>query len=209
MNPFTILHVCMGNICRSPMAERLLAARLSDAAGPGADQLVRSHGAGTGDWHVGQDMNPPAARQILARGGSTTGFAARWLEPPLIAESDLILTATAEQWDFVVTMTPSAADRTFVLGEFARLLPAVDQTRLPPCAPTADAVAERGKALVAAVHAARCGEPPMPDDDLDDPWGRDENTFSETADQVERAVAPLAAALAGQSIAARIRGSSR
>jgi protein-tyrosine phosphatase len=32
MAPFTVLHVCMGNICRSPMAERLLAARCVPAA---------------------------------------------------------------------------------------------------------------------------------------------------------------------------------
>ncbi|HEX7744862.1 MAG TPA: phosphotyrosine protein phosphatase, partial [Micromonosporaceae bacterium] len=53
MPPFTVLHVCMGNICRSPMAERLLARavreRLSRAAGdvPAAavepDALVHSH----------------------------------------------------------------------------------------------------------------------------------------------------------------------
>ena len=32
--PFTVLHVCMGNICRSPMAERLLALAVRRAAGP-------------------------------------------------------------------------------------------------------------------------------------------------------------------------------
>ncbi|HTF08869.1 MAG TPA: phosphotyrosine protein phosphatase, partial [Asanoa sp.] len=52
MPPFTVLHVCMGNICRSPMAERLLALavqqRLSRAATGAADPraLVLSHSAG-------------------------------------------------------------------------------------------------------------------------------------------------------------------
>ncbi|MDQ1652667.1 MAG: low molecular weight protein-tyrosine phosphatase [Cryptosporangiaceae bacterium] len=197
MRPFSVLHVCMGNICRSPMAERLLAARLRDALGPVADELVRSHGAGTGDWHIGDGMNPPAARQVLARGGSTEGFAARWLEPPLIAESDLILTATAEQWEHVVTLAPEAAPRTFVLGEFARLLAAVDTADLPRYGPEVAAVADRGRALVAAVHAARGGEPPVPEDDLEDPWGRGEAFFSRTADQVEDAIKPLVDALTG------------
>ncbi|MCW2501872.1 MAG: phosphotyrosine protein phosphatase [Actinomycetia bacterium] len=197
MRPFSVLHVCMGNICRSPMAERLLAARLRDALGPVADELVRSHGAGTGDWHIGDGMNPPAARQVLARGGSTEGFAARWLEPPLIAESDLILTATAEQWEHVVTLAPEAAPRTFVLGEFARLLAAVDTADLPGYRPEVAAVADRGRALVAAAHAARGGEPPVPEDDLEDPWGRGEAFFSRTADQVEDAIKPLVDALTG------------
>ena len=46
--PFTVLMVCMGNICRSPIAERLLVARLGQAAS-GAG-LVRVHSAGTGFW---------------------------------------------------------------------------------------------------------------------------------------------------------------
>jgi protein-tyrosine phosphatase len=142
-------------------------------------------------------MNPPAARQVLARGGSTEGFAARWLEPPLIAESDLILTATAEQWEHVVTLAPEAAPRTFVLGEFARLLAAVDTADLPRYGPEVAAVADRGRALVAAVHAARGGEPPVPEDDLEDPWGRGEAFFSRTADQVEDAIKPLVDALTG------------
>jgi protein-tyrosine phosphatase len=193
--PFSVLHVCMGNICRSPMAERLLTARLRDAAGPVADELVRSHGAGTGDWHIGEGMNPPAARQVLARGGSTDGFAARWLEPPLIRESDLILAATSEQWDFVVTLVPEAASRTFVLGELARLLPLVDMGALPPYQPTVEAVSARGRALVAAAHEARGGEPPRPEDDLADPWGQGEDFFSRTADQIEDSVKPLVDAL--------------
>ena len=36
MTPFTVLHVCTGNICRSPMAERLLARRVAAAYGADA-----------------------------------------------------------------------------------------------------------------------------------------------------------------------------
>ncbi|MFS8498965.1 MAG: phosphotyrosine protein phosphatase, partial [Micromonosporaceae bacterium] len=53
MPPFTVLHVCMGNICRSPMAERLLRAAVAELAGlpqDEADALVHSHSAGTGGW---------------------------------------------------------------------------------------------------------------------------------------------------------------
>jgi protein-tyrosine phosphatase len=197
--PFTVLHVCIGNICRSPMAERLLVARLRDAMGPVADELVRSHGAGTGRWHVGEPMNPPAARQVRARGGEPNAFRARGLEAAYVEESDLVLTATSEQWGAIrrFRVRPDPSHRTFVLGELARLLDGVDAAALPPFAPTVEAVAARGRALVAMADALRDGAPPRFDDDLDDPYGRGEAFFSRTADQVERSLAPLVRLLAG------------
>ena len=206
MPPFTVLHVCMGNICRSPMAERLLTlaveqrlARLpvgagaagSDAA-PDAAALVHSHSAGTGGWHAGEEMNPPAARQVRARGGDPAGFAARKLLSEHIDAADLVLTATSDQQEYVVALRPDAAARTFVLGEFGRLLPAVDPKRLPDGEVTPDAVYARGEAVVAAADAARRGALPLPADDLDDPWGRGDQTFTRVADEIEETVVPLA-----------------
>src|SRR5918998_3562217 len=142
MAPFIVLHVCMGNICRSPMAERLLALELA-----GTDEIL-SYSAGTGGWHEGEEMNPPAARQVRARGGSPDGFTARKLRGDFIDEADLILTATADQYDYVVALRPDAAARTFVLGEFGRLLAGVDAAALPAPEPKPDAVRARGAALV-------------------------------------------------------------
>jgi protein-tyrosine phosphatase len=204
VTPFTVLHVCMGNICRSPMAERLLVARLRDALGPDADTLVRSHGAGTGDWHVGDPMNPPAARQVRARGGDPGSFRARVLTDGYVAASDLVLTATVEQARLVADL--GAPERTFVLGEFARLAGGVDLGALPEFAPTAEAVAARGRALVAAADARRGGAPgnaarrdcALPSDELDDPWGRGDRYFGQTADTIERHLAPLVRGLVGK-----------
>src|SRR3982750_2642931 len=119
--PFTVLHVCMGNICRSPMAERLLVlaaeqrlAKLDPSADVGA--LLRSTSAGTGGWHEGEEMNPPAARQILIRGGSTDGFTARKLITAHLLDADLILTATADQLDYVHALRPELVSRPLVLG---------------------------------------------------------------------------------------------
>jgi protein-tyrosine phosphatase len=194
----------MGNICRSPMAERLLTLavrqRLSrlpvsaSAAGAAAsaEDLVLSHSAGTGGWHAGEEMNPPAARQVRARGGDTEGFAARRLLGEHIDAADLVLTATADQQEYVLALRPDAAARTFVLSEFGRLLAAVDPSALPPALPTPDAVYARGTAIVAAVDAARHGASPLPADDLDDPWGRGDQTFTRVADEIEETVVPLA-----------------
>lgn len=195
MPPFSILHVCMGNICRSPMAERLLVVAARDLVGDKADELLLVHSTGTGRWHVGERMDPSAARQVRARGGDPDTFRARQLAAEHIEASDLILTATGEQHEFVRGLDPAAADRTFVLGQFGRLLRRVDPSALPPAEPTPDAVYARGAALVSAVADLRGGQPPLPADDLDDPWGRGHGYFGRVADEIEAAVRPLAAAL--------------
>ena len=192
---FGILHVCMGNICRSPMAERLTVRAARDLVGDAVHDLLLVHGAGTGGWHVGSAMDAAAARQVRARGGDPERFAARQLASDLIEASDLILTATGEQREFAQEMRPDAAARTFVLGEFGRLLASVDLATLPPFAPTADAVEARGGALVEAVAKLRGDRPPLPQDDLDDPWGRGDGYFSRVADEIEETVRPLTRAL--------------
>src|SRR5258706_11065424 len=121
----------MGNICRSPMAERLFALALRQQVGDRVDDFYLSHGAGIGAWHVGESMNPPAARQVTQRGGDPAGFRARKVSGDLIDASDLILCATAEQVSSVLALRPDAARRTFVLGEFGRLLAGLS----PPPAP--------------------------------------------------------------------------
>jgi protein-tyrosine phosphatase len=194
--PFTVLHVCMGNICRSPMAERLLAYAVAEAGG--SDDVVHSHSAGTGGWHEGEEMNPPAARQVVKRGGDVADFSARKLRSDLIDAADLILTATADQYEYVTALRPDAAGKTFVLGEFGRLLPSVDLDGLPGSDGSAEAVLSRGEALVAAVDGVRHGAPARPEDDLDDPWGRGEQTFTRIADEIEATVRPLAAVLLGR-----------
>lgn len=58
--PTTVLFVCLGNICRSPMAEGVFR-HLCDQAGV-AEKIV-TDSAGTGNWHIG---NPPDPRAIQA-----------------------------------------------------------------------------------------------------------------------------------------------
>jgi protein-tyrosine phosphatase len=140
-------------------------------------------------------MNPPAARQVRGRGGVDAGFAARKLRSDQIDGADLVLTATSDQLDYVVALRPDAAERTFVLGEFGRLLAGVKADDLPPAGADPEAVYARGVALVAAVDALRGDSPPLPGDDLDDPWGRGDKCFSRVADEIEETVRPLAALL--------------
>lgn len=68
----SILFVCTGNICRSPLAE---AAARAMAESRGRDIVVDS--AGTGDWHVGEPPDPRAIAAGMARGYSLSGLRAR------------------------------------------------------------------------------------------------------------------------------------
>jgi protein-tyrosine phosphatase len=171
------------------MAERLLARAVRDRGGDG---LIRSVSAGTGGWHEGEEMNPPAARQVRARGGETSGFEARKLRGDFIDEADLILTATADQYDYVVALRPDAADRTFVTGEFGRLLAAIDTAVMPPAGNDAETVHARGVAIAEAVNRLRGSDGPLPGDDLDDPWGRGDQTFQRIGDEIEDTTVPFA-----------------
>ncbi|GAA3753397.1 low molecular weight protein-tyrosine-phosphatase [Spinactinospora alkalitolerans] len=79
--------VCLGNICRSPMAEKVLLADLEHA---GLADSVRVDSAGTGDWHIGSDMDTRAA-SVLRVHGYTTDHVARRFDAVWFAERDLIL----------------------------------------------------------------------------------------------------------------------
>ena len=68
--PFRIGIVCLGNICRSPMAQVVLEDRLERA---GLADQVEVVSAGTGDWHVGEPMDQRAAATLSAAGASGRG----------------------------------------------------------------------------------------------------------------------------------------
>ena len=67
-----LLFVCLGNICRSPLAE---AAFRAAAARAGLDALADS--AGTGDWHVGHPPDPRAQAEAARHGIDITTYRAR------------------------------------------------------------------------------------------------------------------------------------
>lgn len=68
----SVLFVCLGNICRSPLAEGALRA---EAARLGLDLIVDS--AGTGDWHAGEPPDERARRTALRNGVDISGLRAR------------------------------------------------------------------------------------------------------------------------------------
>jgi protein-tyrosine phosphatase len=87
-SPYRICLVCLGNICRSPMAETILRAELDQA---GLDGKVVVDSAGTGDWHIGDTMDPDARAALARRGYDGSAHRARQFEPSWLAGRDLVL----------------------------------------------------------------------------------------------------------------------
>ena len=77
--------MCLGNICRSPMAEGILR---RDAEAAGVDVEIDS--AGTGNWHVGGPPDPRARETGIAR-GCRMDMRARQVRPYDFEEFDLIV----------------------------------------------------------------------------------------------------------------------
>ncbi|MFB2599464.1 low molecular weight phosphatase family protein [Herbiconiux sp. P17] len=110
-----ILFVCTGNICRSPLAEKVLAARLRES---GSGYVTSSAGLMA---VVGASMEPqPSA--IALRNGAEPSHSASQLTAETAASSTLILTMTRDQRSEVAREYPAALRRTFTLGEFTRIL---------------------------------------------------------------------------------------
>lgn len=86
--PYTIAMVCLGNICRSPIAHVVLADRL---ARTGLDDRFSVVSSGTGGWHEGQPMDPRAAAVLADAGYDPTRHRARTFTTDWYAEYNLLL----------------------------------------------------------------------------------------------------------------------
>lgn len=166
---FGLLFVCTGNICRSPTAELIAAARLPE-------QRFRVHSAGTYGLQ-GYPIEPRAAKLLARQGIAHDVFRARRLDEDLVEGADLVLTATRDHRAAVVTLVPHARPKTFTIREFARLVERVEAAPDP-------------RSLVAAAAAQR-GQvwSPPEQDDVADPYGLGDPAY-------ERAYAEIATALA-------------
>lgn len=71
-----VLFVCLGNICRSPLAEGAFR-----AAAAGAGLKVRIDSAGTAGYHIGDSPDPRAIRTAKRHGVSVAGYRGRQVSP--------------------------------------------------------------------------------------------------------------------------------
>lgn len=89
---YRIAIVCLGNICRSPMAHVVLTAKLAEA---GLADRVEVTSSGTGDWHIGEPMDRRAAARLHAAGYDPTRHRAQQVRGQDLADHDLVLAMDA------------------------------------------------------------------------------------------------------------------
>jgi protein-tyrosine phosphatase len=174
----SILVVCTGNVCRSPIAEGLLRAAFRTRLGPGAPTVSS---AGTTGWS-GSGADPNSVEAAAERGVDIADHRARELTARDIGPATLILGMSSEHGREVVAQDPEAAPRTFTLKELVRLLEA-----LPPA--TGGDLASRVAAADALRGSGFAGNPY--DQDVADPLGMPLDSFRAVAWELDEWCARL------------------
>lgn len=110
-----LLFVCLGNICRSPTAERVMAHLVRER---GLEDEVELDSAGTGGWHVGAAPDERATRAAATRGIELKGSARR-VEPADFERFDLVLAMDRENYAELARIAPDdeARDKLKMLRE--------------------------------------------------------------------------------------------
>ncbi len=165
--PYRVCFVCLGNICRSPMAEAVLRAELDQA---GLAGLVEVDSAGTGDWLVGGPMDRRARAELARRGHDGSAHRARQFEPSWFGHRDLVLALDRANLADLREMAPDAE----AAGPRLRLLRSFDP-------------ALAGQAADEDPHQGQ----------VPDPYGGSPEDYAAAFDLVQVAVRGLAGQLAG------------
>lgn len=118
----SVLFICMGNVCRSPMAEALFRHLVVEA---GLDDHIEVDSAGTGDWHVGEPPHRGTRRVLADHGISTTGMRGRVIEAGDLHHFDYLVVMDGANLREVTRL----AQRYGHAGTIARLLDYADPAR--------------------------------------------------------------------------------
>lgn len=182
-----ILTVCTGNICRSPLAEQILASRLA-AFSP------RVSSAGT----QGLDAAPmpdDAQRLAVSLGVDATVAAShrsRYMTAADLSTPDLVLALSREHRRRVVEIAPAKLRSTFTVREFARLAAEAtdDEIRSAATSGGEDPRARLRAALATVTSMRGIAAPPATpdDDDVIDPYRRSWETYQLSASQLTPAL---------------------
>lgn len=185
---FSVLLVCTGNICRSPLAQQLGRAYLTTALDEAAG-CIRLTSAGT-HAVVGSEMHLHSAQALRDLGADPDGFRARQLRAEHASEADLVLTMTREHRRLVLELVPRALSRTFTLREAADLLPFLNGHE-----PAGRDFGTRARRLVSDMAEARFRRRSRDDDDVVDPITQSPEVHREAGALIAGALAPILARL--------------
>ncbi len=114
---YTVLFICTGNICRSPMAEGLFR---DYAKKNSSDFVVKSAGVGAQNGLSPSENSVQAMSDI---GIDITEQNSQIVTAGLVKEANIIIGMTQGHVDMVNLMFPEATEKTFILGEFDQSIP--------------------------------------------------------------------------------------
>jgi protein-tyrosine phosphatase len=117
--PISVLFVCMGNICRSPMAEAVFRHLVSEAGL--ADQFLIDS-AGTGGWHTGERPHHGTLAVLAQHGVDPGEQCARRLEPADLSSFHYVAAMDRENLDDMAAFARGAASRARLLLDYAPAL---------------------------------------------------------------------------------------
>jgi len=186
----SILAVCTGNVCRSPLAEGSLRIAL-DARSAGTPIDVTS--AGTMGW-IGSSADPLSVQAGAERGIDISSHIARATTQKDLRDAALVLAMAPEHVEIVTRQVPAAAGKSFTLKELVRLLEAL----------SAPGRGEPEALLIARVSQAdalrRSGFEGNPhDEDIMDPLGMPLEAFRVVAAELDEWCTRLANGLLGRA----------
>ena len=116
----TVLFICTGNVCRSPMAEGIF----RQAVRGRGDYRVLSAGLGAAE---GQPPSAYAVQAVKELGIDISSLRSRMLTAELVQQADYIFGMTHSHLDTVAMLYPQAAEKTFLLREFDETLDAFEK----------------------------------------------------------------------------------
>jgi protein-tyrosine phosphatase len=108
---FRITAVCLGNICRSPIAEAVLRDRV---IGAGLGDVVVVDSAGTGDWHLGYPADPRSLETLAANQYDLDGHIARQITHDWFDELGLVLAMDSANYKDLLALASVAGVQTDV-----------------------------------------------------------------------------------------------
>jgi len=120
--PLRVLFVCLGNICRSPLAEVVVKSVAQDK---GIADMFHFESAGTGDWHVGNGADPRSASKALEKELSLENHSAQQITQRNIQDWDIFVAMDRDNQRNLMAMG-AKPEQVLMMRAFEGVSPAPD-----------------------------------------------------------------------------------
>ena len=185
----SILVVCTGNICRSPLAEGFLRGILLRRFGEDAPTVTS---AGPAGWD-GSPAMPGSVQAAAEREVDISGHVARKLASAMVESADLVVCMAGEHRDAILRASPAAERKVFTLKESVRLLEMLPLLEGAGPESLTDRVARAGAERAAGFTGNQL------DEDVADPLGQPLEAYRAIAWELDTWSARLADGLFGKT----------